>query len=42
MRRAGKFDHLDFTKWEKGDTNYLLVKVLDQCVGEVYKNKKRG
>lgn len=42
MRKAGKFDHLDFTKWEEGDINYLLVKLWDQCVGEVYQNKKGG
>lgn len=41
MRKAGKFDHLDFTRWEEGDINCFLVELWDQCVGEVYKNKKR-
>lgn len=40
--KTGKFGHLDFTKWEEGDIiNYFLVKLWDQCVGEVYKNKQR-
>lgn len=42
MRKDRQVLSLDFTRWEEGDmNNYLLVKLWDQCVGEVYKNKQR-
>lgn len=41
MRKAGKFEHLDFTKWEEGDINYLLGKAVgSMCWGGVQEQKK--
>lgn len=35
-----KVGHFDFTKWQGRDmNNYILVKLWDLCVGEVYENK---